>query len=70
MEPVADGASALLASWWPVFEAEVRQLVGFDTKRIYDNPGGAAGVVAFDCLLEKVCLSHAAPHCLSLAPND
>lgn len=60
MEPVADNASALHAFRWPVLEAEVRQIVGFETKRVHDNPGGAVTVVAVDCLLEKIS-SHVTP---------
>jgi hypothetical protein len=47
-------------------EAEVRQFVGFDTKRVHNNPGGVVAIVAVDCLLEKIS-SHVTPRWLSLA---
>ena len=54
MEPVANDASTFLVFRWPVFEAEVRQLVAFYAERVHDNLGGAAAVVALDCLLKKI----------------
>ncbi len=54
MEPMADNARTLLPFGGPVLEAEVCKLVGFDTKCVDDNSGGAISVVAVNCLLEKI----------------
>ena len=54
MEPVTNDASTFLVFRWPVFEAEVRQFVAFDTKCVHDNLGGVAAVVAVDCPLKKI----------------
>jgi len=54
MEPVTDGASAVLAFRWPVPKAEISQFVAFDTKRVHNYFGGVIAFVAVDCLLEKI----------------
>ena len=54
-EPLPDGEGTLLLIRWPILEAVFRQLVGFDAKRVQDDPGGPVAIVAFDCLLDKVC---------------
>ena len=51
---MADDAGALIAIRWPVLEAVVRQLVGFDAKSVHDDSGAAAVVAAVDCLLQKI----------------
>ena len=45
------------------FEAEVRELVAFDAKRVHDNLGA---VVALDCLLKKISHVSYTPGWLSL----
>jgi hypothetical protein len=51
LQPVADGAGALLAIGWPALrEAVIHHVVGFDAEGFLDEFGGAVAVFAADGL--------------------